>query len=286
MSLETRVGTPLNVQHVFTRHTSLRPFYCSECDVLLRGVHNQCCACKSIFHQRCAEYTPNICPVILDASQFLKKKDWKERAIAKGLLLPRYFVKYPEIAAQCGFPDDSEHDFQSRTYLQPTSCTYCSKLLVGLYRQGYRCTRCHWSVHKSCRSKVPHNCVPCRQVGTEERNLSNADSGSQVKSKLTSHICMPTNVLSTGKRRTSRRVSRGDNRSSINRRIPMHVLYKMPVLDEIEGIGIILNEINDWEAELRVLASMGLAGNIILNCELLMQNNGDVMVVAKMLSAV
>jgi len=44
----------------------------------------------------------------------------------------------------------STHDAVMHTFIKPTSCSYCYKLLKGLFFQGYRCETCNRSMHKAC----------------------------------------------------------------------------------------------------------------------------------------
>ena len=39
-------------------------------------------------------------------------------------------------------------------YFRPTSCSYCYKLLKGLFFQGYRCETCNRSMHKETISSI------------------------------------------------------------------------------------------------------------------------------------
>ncbi|CAG9835875.1 unnamed protein product [Diabrotica balteata] len=56
----------------------------------------------------------------------------------------------------------TSHNFELHTFLQPTPCLFCSKYLKGLISQGYKCSTCGISVHKSCihkAGKCGHNVV-------------------------------------------------------------------------------------------------------------------------------
>uniref|UniRef100_T1KFD3 Protein vav n=1 Tax=Tetranychus urticae TaxID=32264 RepID=T1KFD3_TETUR len=68
------------------------------------------------------------------------KRKWIE-AIDKGL------DNVNPVACQTGSTD---HVFIFYTFPKPQNCGHCDKLLPGLFFQGYKCTICEISVHKSC----------------------------------------------------------------------------------------------------------------------------------------
>ncbi|XP_066994159.1 protein vav isoform X2 [Anabrus simplex] len=45
---------------------------------------------------------------------------------------------------------NTDHKFAMHTFEKPTTCNHCSKFLKGLIFQGYRCTKCQISMHKTC----------------------------------------------------------------------------------------------------------------------------------------
>lgn len=51
----------------------------------------------------------------------------------------------------------TDHTFTMHTFEKVTSCADCEKLLRGMFFQGYKCTVCDVSVHKSCIPTV-HSC--------------------------------------------------------------------------------------------------------------------------------
>lgn len=44
----------------------------------------------------------------------------------------------------------STHDATMATFFKPTTCDVCSKLLKGLFHQGYMCDQCDQVMHKQC----------------------------------------------------------------------------------------------------------------------------------------
>jgi len=46
--------------------------------------------------------------------------------------------------------EQSTHEAVMHTFEKPSSCSYCHKLLKGLFFQGYRCEKCQRGMHKEC----------------------------------------------------------------------------------------------------------------------------------------
>jgi len=59
------------------------------------------------------------------------------------------------------------HDFILTTFLKPTKCAVCDKLLLGILKQGYRCSGCDLPVHSRCRAQAFESCSCIRN----DRNL-------------------------------------------------------------------------------------------------------------------
>ena len=70
--------------------------------------------------------------------------------------LKTYFVKANNdlVAFRMGF----KHDFHETTFLTPTSCSHCGKLLWGLIRQGWKCKDCGLAVHGYCKENAVAEC--------------------------------------------------------------------------------------------------------------------------------
>ena len=47
-----------------------------------------------------------------------------------------------------------EHQFKTKNYFHPTFCDHCGALLVGLAKQGIKCSVCKINVHEKCRRAV------------------------------------------------------------------------------------------------------------------------------------
>ncbi|CAI4223592.1 unnamed protein product [Auanema sp. JU1783] len=70
--------------------------------------------------------------------------------------LKAYFIKANKdsMAFRSGF----KHDFYETTFLTPTTCGHCGKLLWGLIRQGWKCKDCGLSVHGYCKANAVAEC--------------------------------------------------------------------------------------------------------------------------------
>ncbi|EGT35949.1 hypothetical protein CAEBREN_31955 [Caenorhabditis brenneri] len=51
-----------------------------------------------------------------------------------------------------------KHNFHETTFLTPTTCNHCNKLLWGILRQGFKCKDCGLAVHSCCKSNAVAEC--------------------------------------------------------------------------------------------------------------------------------
>ncbi|CAD6199535.1 unnamed protein product [Caenorhabditis auriculariae] len=70
--------------------------------------------------------------------------------------LKAYFMhaNKDSLALRRGF----KHNFHETTFLAPTTCSHCSKLLWGILRQGFKCKDCGLAVHNSCKANAVAEC--------------------------------------------------------------------------------------------------------------------------------
>ncbi len=47
-----------------------------------------------------------------------------------------------------------QHELASHTFLRPTDCALCGKLLLGVFKQGVRCRCCGLAVHDRCATRA------------------------------------------------------------------------------------------------------------------------------------
>ncbi|CEF63480.1 Guanine-nucleotide dissociation stimulator CDC25 domain and EF-hand domain and Protein kinase C-like, phorbol ester/diacylglycerol binding domain and EF-hand domain pair and Diacylglycerol/phorbol-ester binding domain and Ras guanine nucleotide exchange factor, domain-containing protein [Strongyloides ratti] len=65
------------------------------------------------------------------------------------------------------------HNFHETTFLTPTICANCNKVLWGLIRQGYKCKDCHQAVHSYCKDIVVMECKHKQVSNTSFSPVSN-----------------------------------------------------------------------------------------------------------------
>ncbi|MFH4980418.1 hypothetical protein AB6A40_007127 [Gnathostoma spinigerum] len=73
-----------------------------------------------------------------------------------------------------------KHNFHETTFLTPTLCTHCGKILWGLIRQGYKCKDCGRAVHSYCKDIVV---AECRKRNGNNPFLASAASTSRPENK-------------------------------------------------------------------------------------------------------
>ncbi|CAB07853.1 Phorbol-ester/DAG-type domain-containing protein [Caenorhabditis elegans] len=53
----------------------------------------------------------------------------------------------------------SGHKFKAVGLAQPTFCSFCSKFIYGVGKQGYKCLGCETVVHKRCHALITARCT-------------------------------------------------------------------------------------------------------------------------------
>uniref|UniRef100_A0A0M3HXV6 Ras guanyl-releasing protein 3 n=1 Tax=Ascaris lumbricoides TaxID=6252 RepID=A0A0M3HXV6_ASCLU len=67
-----------------------------------------------------------------------------------------YFIEVNKRSME--FRRGFKHNFHETTFLAPTSCAHCGKLLWGLIRQGFKCKDCGLAVHGCCKDSAVVEC--------------------------------------------------------------------------------------------------------------------------------
>lgn len=85
-----------------------------------------------------------------------------------------------------------DHTFRSHYFKLPTLCIHCSRIILGLGKQGYKCQSCKYVVHACCVDNVSCNCR-ARASPESIDTISNYQNG-----------CLTLNLLSlsTGTRKS------------------------------------------------------------------------------------
>uniref|UniRef100_A0A8D2IY03 Serine/threonine-protein kinase MRCK beta n=1 Tax=Varanus komodoensis TaxID=61221 RepID=A0A8D2IY03_VARKO len=92
---------------------------------------------------------------LMEEVEGLKKKlEDKYRSDAVSELI------YPEFIFQ-----PKAHQLSIKSFSNPTQCSHCTSLMVGLIRQGYACEVCSFACHVSCKDSTPQVCpIPPEQA--------------------------------------------------------------------------------------------------------------------------
>ncbi|XP_041427898.1 CDC42 binding protein kinase beta L homeolog isoform X3 [Xenopus laevis] len=62
-------------------------------------------------------------------------------------------------------PKPKAHQLVIKSFLNPTQCSHCTSLMVGLVRQGYACEVCPFACHVLCKDSAPQVCpIPAEQA--------------------------------------------------------------------------------------------------------------------------
>ena len=176
----------LLVPHNVAIHSYLSPTFCDYCGEMLYGLIRQgfkCMGCSQNFHKRCADNIPNSCPLSKPSSSLRGMRRKLSSTSSSDIKLaplecvsasssPRGSVTSlaafgrPQWIDRAVMEAESEgktreHSFAIHNYLQPTVCSHCRKLLLGIFHQGFRCKICRLNAHKGCKKHmVSVACVP------------------------------------------------------------------------------------------------------------------------------
>jgi hypothetical protein len=80
----------------------------------------------------------------------------------------------------------------------PTNCSKCSRLITGLYKQGFRCRRCRMTYHKDCAPFLLDDCsIPTDPPSPSKRSGSNPFQPAQITFvKVVEPTPMPSTAIS------------------------------------------------------------------------------------------
>ena len=69
-------------------------------------------------------------------------------------------MRFPLHSVQKQFFPYNRHKFIVSTFFSPTVCQHCGDAILGLIRQGVRCSVCNFSCHHRCQDLVEVRCAP------------------------------------------------------------------------------------------------------------------------------
>lgn len=146
-------------EHDFAVHTFTGPTFCVHCNRFIWGLVKQgyqCKNCNCAAHKDCASKLPS-----------------DECGLAMTAKARRGRAKSSAPATQ----EVGTHNFLKHHFNRPTWCKLCDEFIWGLGKQGYRCDKCKFAVHKKCLEKVKTGCAPKEKRKSKSRS-SRPSSGS------------------------------------------------------------------------------------------------------------
>merc|ERR1719400_2363166 len=200
--------------HSLSVHSYKTPTFCHFCGELLMGLFKQglkCEGCGLNFHKRCVFKIPNDCSYkkkrrssfvgaigaaasnasLISSSSVGAASDCvflappMQQGQREGSVSPGTEKRNRSISVIAGRPAwvDMQmanrlkipHTFVLHTYTKPTKCHFCTKILVGVFKQGVQCKDCRYNAHKKCSERVPRDCTG--EVPQEYMLEKHSDSG-------------------------------------------------------------------------------------------------------------
>jgi len=183
--------------HSLSIHSYKTPTFCNFCGEMLFGMFKQglkCEYCGLNYHKRCVFKIPNDCSqkkkrrgsvvgvdsnnslgysssiggMSVDSTTNMLAPPTREGSVSPGTS-KRSTSSTPSgrpawVDMQMANRVKIPHTFVLHTYTKPTKCSFCNKVLVGVFKQGVQCKDCRYNAHKKCSERVPRDCtgeVPC-----------------------------------------------------------------------------------------------------------------------------
>ncbi|XP_021940164.1 serine/threonine-protein kinase D3 [Zootermopsis nevadensis] len=199
--------------HALAVHSYKAPTFCDFCGEMLFGLVRQglkCEGCSLNFHKRCVVKIPNNCtsatgrgrrpstllvprsPSDTGSTVSLPSASEDSTQLLSSNVIPKQ-SRSPSLGGRTADREAAghiriPHTFVLHSYMRPTVCHFCRKLLKGIIKQGMQCKDCHCNAHKKCVDKIPKDCFgdgvgsevdrECRDVCEDESDTENGGSPS------------------------------------------------------------------------------------------------------------
>ncbi|XP_063679275.1 serine/threonine-protein kinase D1-like isoform X13 [Bolinopsis microptera] len=141
------------LQHDLAVKSYRLPAFCDRCGQMLMGLVKQglqCKRCTRNYHKRCVYLLRECTPKSPEdhesgSDNFSSSESLVQSADSGSAVSGSMSMSVP-------------HHWVVHSYRLPTVCQFCSKLLMGLIRQGVRCKDCKYNAHRDCSKKIGDNC--------------------------------------------------------------------------------------------------------------------------------
>ncbi|XP_063679277.1 serine/threonine-protein kinase D1-like isoform X15 [Bolinopsis microptera] len=142
------------LQHDLAVKSYRLPAFCDRCGQMLMGLVKQglqCKRCTRNYHKRCVYLLRECTPKSPEdhesgSDNFSSSESLVQQSADSGS------------AVSGSMSMSVPHHWVVHSYRLPTVCQFCSKLLMGLIRQGVRCKDCKYNAHRDCSKKIGDNC--------------------------------------------------------------------------------------------------------------------------------
>ncbi|OUM65487.1 hypothetical protein PIROE2DRAFT_7507 [Piromyces sp. E2] len=86
----------------------------------------------------------------------------------------------------------NNHSLELATFKSFSFCSICKKLLWGVTKQGYTCTKCGMNIHETCKNLLPQICIPNPEAVKYNSSLSSPSSS---KNSLSLNLSSTSSII-------------------------------------------------------------------------------------------